>query len=269
VDYTRWQELLPPIVDSVLAACRVHKTPLIFCDNLYMYGPEQVGQGPLRPDMPYTTSRGGRSSKPLLRARLAQKMLDHHAAGHSPVVLCRSSDFFGPGVTLSMVGEGVVEPLLAGRAATLLPSADELHAFTYAPDAARAMITLADDCPAAFGKAWHVPNNPPLTQRAVVEKLAAAAGAKAKVSVLPGALLCCLGATCMPLLGELHELQYQRENPFLVDDSEFLARFPGSGPTPMDEAVAATVVWYQARAEAKRAASNAGASGTSGPCVVS
>ena len=98
---------------------------------------------------------------------------------------------------------------------------------------------------------------------------AAAAGVEAKVSVLPPTLFFVLGATCVPMLGELYELQYQREAPFLVDDSEFLARFPESEPTPMDEAVAATAAWYKARAEEKQAALSASASGNFSLCVLS
>ena len=77
-----------------------------------MYGPE-AGSTPLRPDMPLTTY--GR--KPALRARLAAQMQAHHDAGHSPVVMVRSSDYIGPHVRLSMFGDRTIEPLLAGKPA--------------------------------------------------------------------------------------------------------------------------------------------------------
>ena len=36
VDYPKWPTVFPPIIDGVLAACKATKTPLIFCDNVFL-----------------------------------------------------------------------------------------------------------------------------------------------------------------------------------------------------------------------------------------
>lgn len=194
VEYTKWPELFPPIIVSLLAACKATSTPLVWCDNLYMYGPQSE---PLREDMPLTTY--GR--KPAIRAQIARQMQEHHDAGHSPVAMVRASDFYGPLVRQSLIGEGFVDKLVAGQAALLLPNPNLPHTFTYVVDFARAMMRVGDDM-GAYGRAWHVPNAPPLSVRQVLEMVAAEAGVQPKASVLPSCLLTML-APVVPIMREV------------------------------------------------------------------
>jgi nucleoside-diphosphate-sugar epimerase len=145
-------------------------------------------------------------------------------------------------VRLSWLGERVFAPLLAGRPASLLGEADQPHTFTYLPDFAAAMLAVAD-APAALGEIWHVPNAPPVTLRQVVTRIAALAGTRPRLRVLPWPLLRLLGLF-VPLLRELAELKFQWDRPYLVDHSRFTARF--STPlTPLATGLAATVAWYR------------------------
>lgn len=194
VEYTKWPALFPPIIDSLLAACKATRTPLIWSDNLYMYGPQSE---PLREDMPLTTY--GR--KPALRARIARQMQEHHDAGHSPVVMVRASDFYGPLVRQSLIGEGFVDKLIAGQPALLLPNPNLPHTFTYIIDVARSLVTVGDD-PEAYGRAWHVPNAPPLSVRQALTMVAAEAGVKPKATMLPSCVLAVV-APLVPIMREV------------------------------------------------------------------
>ncbi len=234
--YPEWLTGWPPIVEGLLAAAAASGARLIFADNLYAYGPQHA---PLREDMPATTS--GR--KPALRARMAHTMLEAHRAGRARVAIVRASDFYGPRVRLSQLGERVVGRLLAGRPAQVLGDPDQPHTFTYAPDFVRALVTVAtaDD---AFGQIWHVPNAPPIALRAVVDKIAALVARPARLSTLPRWLLRGL-ALINPMMRELEEMQFQVDRPYLVDHSKYAARFGGDF-TPIDEGLRATVDWYRA-----------------------
>lgn len=233
--YPEWMTGWPPIIDSLLAAAEATGARLVFADNLYAYGPQTA---PLREDMPPTTY--GR--KPALRARMARMLLDAHAAGHARVAIVRASDFYGPRVRLSQLGERVIGRLLNGKPAQGLGDPDQPHTFTYAPDFVRALVTVAG-ADEASGEIWHVPNAPPIALRAVVAKVAALAGRPAKLSTIPGWMLSGL-ALVNPLMRELKELQFQLDRPYLVDHSKYATRF-GSGFTPMEEGLRATVEWYQ------------------------
>ncbi|MFD0568060.1 hypothetical protein ACFQ0T_00610 [Kitasatospora gansuensis] len=48
------------------------------------------------------------------------------------------------------------------------------------------------------------------------------------------------------MLGELREVQYQFDRPFVLDSQAYTATF-GEAPTPIDEALGATVEWWRAR----------------------
>jgi hypothetical protein len=49
-----------------------------------------------------------------------------------------------------------------------------------------------------------------------------------------------------PLLREVAEMAYQFEQPFIMDGSKFTRAF-GGAPTPLPEAIAATVAWFRQR----------------------
>jgi hypothetical protein len=48
-----------------------------------------------------------------------------------------------------------------------------------------------------------------------------------------------------PVVGEVAEMAYQWDAPYLLDDSRFRAAFGGT-PTPFDRVVAATAAWAAA-----------------------
>ncbi|MFD0889918.1 NAD-dependent epimerase, partial [Streptosporangium algeriense] len=54
------------------------------------------------------------------------------------------------------------------------------------------------------------------------------------------------GGLVSPMLAELEELRYQFVRPFVMDSSDFQTTF-GVRPTPMDEALAATIAWWRDR----------------------
>ncbi|HEX2988259.1 MAG TPA: NAD-dependent epimerase, partial [Chloroflexota bacterium] len=84
---------------------------------------------------------------------------------------------------------------------------------------------------------------------AVVEAMSRLAGVPApKVSAVPRWALHA-GGLFSPMLRELDEVLYQFDRPFVLDSSAFSATF-GLLPTPMDEALSATIVWWRDRIRA-------------------
>ena len=111
------------------------------------------------------------------------------------------------------------------------------------PDVARALVTLGTD-ERAWGRAWHVPTNPPISQREALAAICRLASVPApKLAPAPRLVLLAAGLVS-PMLRELDEVRYQFERPFVLDSSAFTATF-GIEPTPMDEALAATAAWWK------------------------
>lgn len=235
IDYTRWMELWPRIVDGLIEGVARAGSRLVFTDNLYAYGPVH---GPLTEDLPLT----GYGRKPALRAKLARRLLDAHGSGKLPVAIARASDFFGPRVLNSLLGVRVFAAALQGRTAQLIGDIDQPHTYTYVPDLARALATLAISG-SAFGEVWHVPSPPPQSTRSIVERVYALAGQPPAMRSLPRPLLAVLGLF-WPIMRELRELQFQWDRPYIVDHGKFADAYWGDY-TPLDDGLRTTLAWYR------------------------
>lgn len=237
--YTDWPAEFPPIMHGIIEGAAAAEAKLIFGDNLYMYGPVD---GPLREDLPNAaTGHKGRT-----RIHMTQMVTEAHKAGRVRATIGRASDFFGPGVTGSALGERIFPAALAGKTAQVLGNPDVPHTFSYTPDCARALITLGER-DEALGEIWHLPNAETKTSREVLEIVYELTGHPAKIQAMPKLLLTLVGVF-NPMVRELKETAYQFDNPWVVDHSKFERAF-GANPTPLEDALAATINWYRSRAE--------------------
>ena len=236
--YHRWATDWPPMHQAFMSAAARTGAVLGMMDNLYAFGPE--APRPMHEDDPMRAA----GTKGRTRAAMATDLLTGHAEGRFRATLARASDFFGPEVLGSMLGERVMPKVLAGKKVSLLGALDTPHDMSYMPDVARTLVTIATD-ERAWGHAWHVPNPTTLTQREAVGRLAAAAGTTVAVGALPWALVRTAGLF-VPMMRELQETRYQFDRPFVADSTRTLATF-GLEATPWDEAAAATVAWWRAR----------------------
>jgi nucleoside-diphosphate-sugar epimerase len=156
--YGNWPKGFPPMVDGILGGLRGSGIKLAVIDNLYAYGPTHGA--PITESLPYAAT----NQKGSARAKVAERFVAAHAAGEVQVTIARGSDFFGPEVIESLVGERFFSPILAGKRVQLIGNPDSPHSVTYVPDFARALIELArhDE---AFGAVWHVPSVPAVSIR--------------------------------------------------------------------------------------------------------
>ena len=237
--YHRWAEEFPPLQHAVLDAAKSADAKLVVLENLYMYGPSSE---PLRETNPVNPS----SAKSWTRAAMAAELLDAHQRGEIRVVIGRASDFVGPGVRDSALGEFVFQPALAGKRAQIMGRPDTQHTYSYVPDVGRNLVLLGsrDD---AYGQVWHLPNPETRTTRHIVIDVYAAAGMRrTDITTLKRPMLRALGLFNRNVRELLHTY-YQFNSPFVVDDSAFRDAF-GGHTTQWDDIVASTVDWYRAHA---------------------
>ena len=109
------------------------------------------------------------------------------------------------------------------------------HSWTSIHDCARTLVTAATD-ELAYGQAWLVPSNPPLTVRQLAESFADANGApRAKVTQIPYPVLWASGVFS-PLVKELRTTRYQFTRPFVLDASTTTETL-GLRPIAIDQAL--------------------------------
>ncbi|MEU1731290.1 NAD-dependent epimerase/dehydratase family protein [Streptosporangium sp. NPDC020145] len=237
--YHRWAQDWPPLAESLLCAARESGAGYVILGNLYVYA---APGRPMREDDPLTPP----SAKGEIRARMWRQALEAHRAGQVRVTEVRGSDYFGPGcLDQSHLGERLVPRLLGGKTVRMIGDPDQPHSWTYVPDVAAALVTAATD-DRSWGRAWHVPTTEPITARQVAERMCEIAGVRNPgVRSMPHWMIRA-GGLVSPMLAELEELRYQFVRPFVMDSADFQTTF-GVTPTPMDEALAATIAWWRDR----------------------
>ena len=224
--YHRWPELWPPMAGSMLAAAEASGAVFVTMGNLYGYGPTDhplIESDPLA-----ATGPKGRTRADMWRDALAA-----HRAGRARVTEARASDFVGAGVEATTHFGRWVGPLLRGRRIRVMGDPDAPHSWTFVGDVVRTLAVLGTD-ERAWGKPWHVPSPPAMSQRELATRLCELAGLpRPGVSRLPDGLLRAAGLF-VPQLRGLEEVRYQFDRPFLLDSSAVTRQF-GLEPTPIDE----------------------------------
>lgn len=224
-----WRDTWPKIMENVVETAAATGARVVFVDNLYMYGSQTK---PLREDMPL-------SDLPLKRAaRSAVTRIWQAASGRVRLAAVRGPDFYGPGVTLSVLGDTGIAALARGKAAMWINDCDIPHDIAYVPDYARAVVSLLDAPDDAFGQAWHVPCAPTRRPRELLALAAKTLGQPLRVRNLPFWALRGL-SMFTPELGEFVEMRFAWDRPYLVDAAKFKARF-WSDPTPFEVGIPAT-----------------------------
>ncbi|WFB05834.1 NAD-dependent epimerase/dehydratase family protein [Streptomyces sp. LX-29] len=237
--YPRWASEWPPLASSVCAAAEATGAVLVMLGNLYGYGPVD---GPMTEKLPLAAT----GPKGRVRAAVWEEARTLHEQGRVTAVEVRASDFFGPGVTDGgHLAARVMPRLLRGKPVATLGDPDAPHSWSYLPDVARALVEVAGE-ERAWGRVWHVPTEPALSPREMVDRLAAHSGTgPVAVRRLSPAVLG-VASLFSPLIRELREIRYQFDRPFVVDSRAYEAEF-GSRATPLDEQVKATVDWWRER----------------------
>jgi len=207
--YARWTEEFPPLQRAVVAAQAVGAR-LVVLDNLYAYGP------PGGRDLVESMAARPTSAKAATRAAMTAELLDGQRAGRLEVAVGRASDYFGPGTTRSALGESVFGAALAGRTAQVMGDPDQPHSYSFTPDVAAGLITLATH---------------PAAGRATLR----------------------LAGVAKPALREYLHTLYQFTDRWVVDDIRFRDAF-GDQATPLDDALATTLRWYRDRTASHQAA---------------
>src|SRR4051812_44409172 len=230
--YHRWATDWPPVAAALLTAAERTGVVLVTMSNLYAYGRPS---GPMTPDSPLAAT----DTKGRVRARMWLDALAAHDAGRARVTEARAPDFVGPQVPGSQSHLGrQLGSIRKGRRAWVIGDPDAPRTWAYLPDVAATLATLGTD-ERSLGRAWHVPSNPPRSQRQALGDLAAAMGMPpVPVSGVPWPVMSAIGMV-VPMMREVAAMRHQFDQPFVTDSSAISATF-GLTATPWNEVVAAT-----------------------------
>ena len=217
--YSRWLEEFPALQMGVLAGAEAAGARMVSMENVYMYG-RPAGR-------PLTETRAyeAHTRKGKLRGAMAEDLMAAHRAGRVQVAIGRASDYFGPrGGAQSNLGDRVFPAALGGTSASVL-----------------------GEHPDAPGQVWHLPNDPNTqTTRQLVDIVYQVAGQPRSRLRQANPLLLRIAALTNRTVRELLEMQYQFEEPFVVDSSKINTQL-GVRATPVGQALADTLASYRAK----------------------
>lgn len=240
--YGRWTQTLPPIMNGIIEGAAAAGAMLVYGDNLYAYGPVD---DPIRENLPYRPI--GPTTR--VRAEVATTLMNAHAAGKVRATIGRASDFYGPHVRQSKVGDTVFGRALAGKPAQALGDPEAPHTYTFIGDFASALVTLSQR-QEAVGEIWHVPSAETVTTRQFIEMVYQQIQRPARLQVVPRIMIALLAPFTSPMRA-VKETLYQSERPWVVDHGKFASAF-ASRPTSHEQAIAETLAWLQAKPTVSR-----------------
>ena len=230
-DHKVWAQLWPRIMSNTIEACKRANARLIFFDNVYMYG--RVA-GTMTEDTPFNPT----SKKGEIRAKIASTLIKEWQSGSLTAMIARAADFYGPDARTGMANVLVFEPMSKKQKAMCLVNDSVAHSYTYTPDAAEALMTLAET-ESAWNQTWLMPTAPnPLTGKEFITRAAEAMGVAPKYRVLHPLMVRIFG-WFNPVVGEIHEMLYQNDSPYLFDSSKYAQAF-GFTETPYAEGIRVT-----------------------------
>jgi nucleoside-diphosphate-sugar epimerase len=238
-----WKANWPKLIVDVVQACEKHNARLVFFDNVYALGTDQIN--PVTEESVINPP----SKKGAVRADLDRYIMDRVEKGKLSAIIARAPDFFTEHKQNSMLMALIYDNLKKGKKAQWLANADMPHSTGYVPDLARGVAMLGQSTD-TFNQVWNLPVSPIApTAKEWSAMFAREMGLPDNgVTVLPKWLVRGLGLF-IPVLGETVEMMYQYDRPYVFDSSKFNKRFAFTPLTP-GEAVNAVVQRLQTNTSA-------------------
>jgi len=232
--YHLWHEFFPGLQAAALSAAKAANARYVSIENLYMYDASK----PMTEASPVAPVSG----KGALRQRMAEEVMATHARGEVRTTALRSSDYYGPGVLGSALGERVFGNLVLGKKAQLSGSTTMPHSFSYIEDVGIEAAALGTN-DKALGQVWIAPHAPARTQGEMVEAACRVLGVEPGISTV-SPLMMLLAGLFIPAARASVEMMYEFTAPFVADSSRIEREFSLSA-TPIPVAIERTIAWFR------------------------
>jgi nucleoside-diphosphate-sugar epimerase len=224
-----WQKKWPALMQNVIDACIENNSKLVFFDNVYMIGGDNVKHITEESLFSPTSKKGE------IRAALDKMILNNIKERNLQAIIARAADFYGVVKDRSVLMELIYKNLAEGKRAQWFFNAKVKHSFTYTPDAGIATAMLGNT-PEAYNQIWNLPTDSnSLTGEEWIQLFAKEMGKSEKYLLFP-AYMVKLAGFFVPFLKEIYEMRYQYDRAYFFDSSKFEKYF-NFKPTPYEQGV--------------------------------
>jgi nucleoside-diphosphate-sugar epimerase len=238
-----WGEHWPIVAKNLLEVTSASR-PLVFCDNLYAYGP--TTNITTKTD----TVPANLTTKPGTRATIRKLFQTRMDEDPQAIVVVGGADFFGPRLEgKTVLGDPFLGKIASGKKPMALGSASKLHDFCYVRDFSNALYVVSTSGEKGFGKFWICPHSihgKSLKDLAIVVHEMNGTTNKG-VTVLPKLMIKMLGAFD-GFMSEFKEmLPFWMNDYTITGDAQFTKVFGVEG-TPLTDALRETLDYYKNQA---------------------
>lgn len=229
-----WERVWPPLIKNVIDACLRYSAKLVFFDNLYAIGGDNVNHitevSPISP----TSKKGS------VRAEVVQIILESIEKRGLIAIIARSADFFGSIKKTSILMNLCMIIWKKGKKAQWFCNPKVIHSTSYTPELAKGTAMLGNSKD-AYNQIWNLPTDPhKITGEEWINLFAAEMQTSNKYQVLPGWGINALGLF-VPFMKEMNEMRYQYDRDYYFDSSKFNNHFkysPTTNAEPVKKIVA-------------------------------
>lgn len=223
--YQDWVRDLPVLTAAAIAAAKHSGATVLIPGNLYNYGADAPAA--LAEDTAWQpTSRKG---------HLRVTMEEAYRSAGVPTIILRAGDYLEREKSGNWFDAHITVKARQGR--TMYPGPlDQIHAWAYLPDVARAAVLLAEqrDSFAPFEQFGF--DGYTLTGAELVDHITRAVQKPQKISSMPWFIIPVLGLF-QPVIREVYEMRYLWRVPHRVDGTKLHRMFPDFKHTPVEDAM--------------------------------
>jgi nucleoside-diphosphate-sugar epimerase len=237
--YRRWSELVLPMLDNTIAAACREGATIVLPGTVYNFGPDAF------PTLTEESPQQPVTRKGAIRAEMERRLF---AAGNSGarVLIVRAGDFFGPQAANNWFSQGLVKPGRPVSAVSYPGRPGVGHQWSYLPDVARTMVELLvrrDSLEAfsVFHMAGHWDADGSQMTASIQRVMRRRTGRGPRIASFPWWLVV-LASPCVATFREMLEMRYLWREPVRMDNARLTAVLGREPHTPLDEAVAATLL---------------------------
>ena len=220
--YHKWTEMLPILTASVIAAARSSGATVLIPGNVYNFGtnPPSV----LSTDTPQTATNG----KGALRVEMERSFRD---APNIRTIILRGGDFIEAEKTGNWFDSQITNKVNKGVITYPGPT-DQVHAWAYLPDMARAAVQLCE-IREALPRFADIPfAGFALTGDELIAAVETATDKTLKVKTVPWSIMSAIGLVS-PLVREVVAMRYLWNQPHQLDGGVLTSLLPDFKPTPL------------------------------------
>jgi nucleoside-diphosphate-sugar epimerase len=230
-----WEKDFLQIVKNVIDGCKLHKVPLVFFDNVYMYDPDCFEN--LTEETPIKIV----SKKGAVRAAIVALLNEEIKRNNINILIARSADFYGENCKNSMFNNQVLNKIVQNKKANWFLDANKKHALTFVKDASFATALLGNTN-SAYNQVWHLPTDKAYTATELIEKISVITEKPAKIQVVSKFMISVL-SWFFSSIKESKELLYQYDRHYNFNSSKFEIAF-NVKPTSIEEGLEQIIASY-------------------------